>query len=202
VDADTARVLAEQAVRRLDDLHSWTPSGAAEQALRESPVHAGFVGRAGLVADIEYILATDRGDVPPRHLIDGLMAIAERAPEYARADVPVHADGDWLNWLVHDRSVTALLDFERARFGEPADDWVLLAVTSGPHLDIVLDVIADMTESSVEALRAACELREAAFQAEGIRYALEHQTNGLTWTGGLAHLERLVVGRRWWHGNR
>jgi len=41
--------------------------------------------------------------------------------------VPVHADCHWGNWLVHERTVTALLDFEWARFGEPADDWLFLA---------------------------------------------------------------------------
>jgi thiamine kinase-like enzyme len=58
----------------------------------------------------------------PRHLLDGLTAIAERAPLRARSVVPVHADCHWGNWLACDQSVTALLDFEWARFGEPADD--------------------------------------------------------------------------------
>jgi Chloramphenicol phosphotransferase-like protein len=37
VNAATARRWAEQAARRLDDLHTWMPTGAAEQALKESP---------------------------------------------------------------------------------------------------------------------------------------------------------------------
>jgi hypothetical protein len=46
--------------------------------------------------------------------------------------------------------VTALLDFEWARFGEPADDWFFLARFSGPHMEAVLDVIARATAASVE----------------------------------------------------
>jgi aminoglycoside phosphotransferase (APT) family kinase protein len=202
VDAATARLLAEQAVQRLNDLHAWIPTGDAEQALRESPVHEGFVSRAMLVTEIERIAAADRDAVMPRRLIDGLMAIAQCAPEHARADVPVHADCDWGNWLARDRSVTALLDFERARFGEPADDWVLLAVTSGPHLDIVVDAIAEVTTIGPDVLRAECEFRDAALIADDIRYALE-QPNA---PAGLAHrvrdLEGLVLGRRWQHHNQ
>ena len=201
-DAATARRWAEQAVRRLDDLHRWTPTGAAEQALKESPVHEGFTGRAALIAEIDGILAADRDTVIPRPLIDGLTAIAENAPLHAGADLPVHADCDWGNWLADDQNVTALLDFERARFGVPADDWVLLAVTSGPHIALVLDVIAEQTASSPEALRAECEIRDAAFIAEDLRHALE-LPDAPPWTARrVLDLEGLVIGRRWWQPAR
>jgi aminoglycoside phosphotransferase (APT) family kinase protein len=130
VDVATARRWAEQAVRLLDDLHNWRPAGDAERTLKNSRAHEGFVGRAALIAEIERLAEAGRDVIMPRHLIDGLTAIARHASEHARTVIPVHADCDWGNWLADDRSVTALLDFERARLGEPADDWVLLAATS------------------------------------------------------------------------
>jgi hypothetical protein len=199
VRAGTARLWAEQAVQRLNDLHHWKPIGDAEQLLETSPVHEGFVSRAGLVTDIERVAAADRDAVIPSHLMDGLMAIADRAPLHLCADVPVHADGDWSNWLADDHGITALLDFEFARLGEPADDWVLLAVTSGPHLDIVLDAIAQATTTAPETLRAACELRDAAFIAEDLRVALEQPEIPASAVNRIGDLEGLVVGRRWWH---
>jgi len=71
--------------------------------------------------------ARDRDGMVPRRLLDGLTEIAERAPLRAQAVVPVHADCHWGNWLAHGQRVTALLDFEWARFGEPVDDWFFLA---------------------------------------------------------------------------
>ena len=62
------------------------------------------------------------------------------------------------NWFASDQSVTALLDFEWARLGEPADDWFFLALFSGPHMETVLDAIARATTTSVETLRAQCEV--------------------------------------------
>ena len=82
-DAATARRWAEQAVRRLDDLHTWTPTGAAERALKESPVDEGFTGRAALVTAIDDLLNADSATVIARPLIEGLKAIAENAPLYA-----------------------------------------------------------------------------------------------------------------------
>jgi hypothetical protein len=182
VDAATARRWAEQAVRRLDDLHTWTPTGAAEQALKESPVHEGFTGRSALITEIDGVLAADRDTVIPRPLIDGLTAIAENAPLYAEADVAVHADCDWGNWL--------------------ADDQALLAVTSGPHLALVVDVIAEQTASSPDTLRAECEIRDAAFIADDLRHALELPDVPPGMTRRVRDLEGLVIGRRWWQPAR
>ncbi len=201
-DATTAHRWAEQAVRRLNDLHAWTPTGTAEQALKQSPVHEGFTGRAALITEIDGVLNADRDAVIPRPLIDGLTAIAENAPMSAGADVPVHADCDWGNWLADDQSVTALLDFERARFGVPVDDWVLLAVTSGPHIALVLDAIAEQTASSPETLRAECEIRDAAFIAEDLRSALELPGAPPWMARRVRDLEGLVMGRRWWQPAR
>lgn len=197
-DTATAHRWAEQAVRRLDELHTWTPAGAARQVLKESPVHEGFTGRAALIADIDAILAADRDTVIARPLIAGLTAVAENAPLYAAAEIPVHADCDWGNWLADDRNVTALLDFERARFGVPADDWVLLALSSGPHIARVVDVIAEHTASSPESVRAECELREAAFIAEDLRHAVEQPDVPPWMARRVRDLERLVLGQRWW----
>lgn len=195
VHAATARRWAEQAVARLTVLHSWTPTGDARQTLEASPVHEGFVSRAAFAADIARIAAAGL----PRQLVDGLTAIAGRAPLLLRAEVPVHADCDWGNWLAHGHDVTALLDFERARFGAPADDWVLLAVTAGPHLGLVVDAIAAATGTAAEAVRSACELRDAAFIAEDIRSALERPGPAAWPAQRIRDLEGLVAGRRWWN---
>jgi hypothetical protein len=199
VDRATARLLAGEAVQRLGVLHSWMPTGQAEQTLREPLDHGGFVSRAALFEDIENLAALDRGGAISRALLDGLTAIAEQAPPYAQLVVPVHADCHWGNWLALDSGVTALLDFEWARFGEPADDWFFLARFSGPHLAAVLDVIADETKADLETLRAACEVREAAHIASDLRVAL--QRPGFPAGMGaerLRGLESLIIGRHWW----
>lgn len=203
VDGATARLLAEQAVQRLGTLHSWTPVDHAERILAEAVDDGGFVSRAALVDEIENLAALDRDGIVPRRVIDGLAAMAERAPLRARAAVPVHADCHWGNWLAHDRSVTALLDFEWARFGDPIDDWFFLARFSGPHLQAVLDVIVRVTATSPEALRAECEIREAAYLATDLRAALNRPgTPSAVALGKLRDLDELVVGRLWWRQAR
>jgi hypothetical protein len=84
---------------------------------------------------------------------------------------------------------------------DPADDWVL-AATSGPHVALVLDVIAEQTATSPESLRAACEIRDASFLAEDLRYALG-QPDLPAWTAQrVRDLDGLVIGRRWWQSAR
>jgi aminoglycoside phosphotransferase (APT) family kinase protein len=114
----------------------------------------------------------------PGRLLDGLTVLTERAPLRAQAAVPVHADCHWGNWLACDRSVTALLDFEWARFGEPADDWFFRARFSGRHRQAVLDVISD------------------------IRIGLERPATPSPTTADRVHdLEELIIRRSWWrHG--
>src|ERR1700689_2665800 len=112
VDRATAQELAGDAVGRLRALHRWTPSGPAERRLRESLDHGGFPGRAALLAEIDRLTAVNRDRTVPRHLLDGLLAVADRAPLAAQTVVPVHADCHWGNWMACGRSVTALLDFE------------------------------------------------------------------------------------------
>lgn len=198
VDAATARLLAEQAVQRLGRLHRWIPAGHAGQTLREPLDHGGFVSQAALLAEVENLAAVDRDGIVPRPLLDGLTAIAERAPLRARATVPVHADCHWGNWLACDRSVTALLDFEWARFGEPIDDWFFLARFSGPHLAAVLDVIARATATSPQTLRAQCEVREASYLASDLRIALDRPGAPAPMAAARLHgLEELIVGRHW-----
>jgi hypothetical protein len=95
--------------------------------------------------------------------------------------------------------VTALLDFEWARFGEPIDDWLFLAQFSGPHTETVLDVVARATTTSPETLRARCEVRDAAYLASDIRVALEHPDAPVGMVADrLRGLEELIVGRYWW----
>jgi hypothetical protein len=203
-DADAATVCrwADQAVSRLNDLHAWTPPAAPARALRQSPVHEGFTGRVALLAEIEGLLAADRDRVISRRLTDGLAAIGRSAPPGAATDVPVHADCDWDNWLTDDQNVTALLDFERARFGDPADDWVLLAATSGPHTALILDAIVERTAASPDALRAACEVRDATLFAQDLRHALAHSNPPVWMRQRIAGLEELVIGQRWWRPAR
>lgn len=203
VDAVTARSLAEEAVQQLDRLHSWVPEGDTGQVLREPLDHGGFTGQAALFAEVENLAALDRHGTVPRPLFDGLTAIAKRAPLHAQAVVPVHADCHWDNWLVRDLSVMALLDFEWARFGEPADDWFFLARFSGPHRETVLDVIAQATTSPLETLRAECEVREATYLASDLCIALEHpDAHAQMAAGRLRALEELIVGRYWWRHAR
>lgn len=199
VDRPTAQLLAEQAVQRLGELHSWTPAPSAEQALREPLDHGGLVGRAALYAEIEKIAAVDRDGTVPRPLLDGLGAIAEHAPLRAQSVVPVHADCHWGNWLASGRTLTALLDFEWARFGEPADDWFFLARFSGPHMETVLGVIARATTTAPELLRAQCEVREAAHIASDLHIALAHPGSRTAMAAErLRGLAELIVGRYWW----
>ncbi|MGI5466319.1 phosphotransferase [Streptomyces sp. CA-132043] len=203
VDALAARTLAEEAVQQLTRLHSWVPESDTQQVLREPLDHGGFTSQAALCTEVENLAALDRHGTVPRPLLDGLSAIAKRAPLCAQAAVPVHADCHGDNWVVCDLSVTALLDFEWARFGEPADDWFFLARFSGPHVETVLDVIARATTSSPETLRAECEVREAAHLASDLRIALEHpDAHAQLAADRLRALEELIVGRYWWRDAR
>ena len=201
VDRATARLLAADAVRWLGALHGWAPSGSAERTLREPLDHGGFAGRAALQAEIDRLAALNRDGTVAGRLMDGLTAIADRAPLAAQTVVPVHADCHWGNWLARDGVVTALLDFEWARLGEPADDWFFLARFSGPHVEVVLDIIAAATATPQETLRAQCEVREAAHLASDLRSGLERP--GLR-AGMIADrlraLAELIDGRYWWRG--
>ncbi|WP_371927801.1 phosphotransferase [Lentzea sp. HUAS12] len=102
----------------------------------------------------------EKESIPP-DVADGLSEIASRAPLEARTTVPVHADCHWDNWLANGTELTALLDFEWARFGDPLDDWFFLARFSGPHMHAVLALIADETKIPLRTLRIECEVREA-----------------------------------------
>ncbi|GAA3431171.1 phosphotransferase family protein [Kutzneria kofuensis] len=195
VEAKTARALAEQAIQRLDRLHDWTPPAEALPTLRETLDHGGFTTQEALHEEIDRL---SRHEVP-RHLLDGLTAIAKDAPPRAKTTVPVHADCHWDNWLVDGDAVTALLDFEWARFGEPLDDWVFVIRFSGPHMVDVLDLVAEATALSKDVLRRECELREANFLAADLRIALE--TNPKMAAGNIRDLEEIIVGRYWWRSS-
>lgn len=79
------------------------------------------------------------------------------------------------------------------------DDWFFLARFSGPHTQTVLDVIARATGTSLETLRAECEVRDATYLACDLRLALEHSgfAAGIA-ADRLAGLEQLIAGRYWW----
>jgi hypothetical protein len=99
--------------------------------------------------------------------------------------------------------VTALLDFEWARLGEPVDDWFFLARFSGPHMEAVLHVIAPATTNSLETLRAKCEVREATYLISDLRVALEHPAGRARMAADrLRGLKELIVGRYWWRHAR
>ncbi|MEU7484789.1 hypothetical protein [Streptomyces sp. NPDC042319] len=84
VGTAAARSLAEEAVQQLTRLHSWVPESDIEQVLRKPLDHGGFTGRAALHADMENLATLDRHGTVPRPLLDGLAAIAKRAPLYAQ----------------------------------------------------------------------------------------------------------------------
>jgi aminoglycoside phosphotransferase (APT) family kinase protein len=199
VDKAAARLLAEDAVQRLDELHNWIPTGVAEETLREPLDHGGFVNHEALFARIENLASLDRDGFIPRRLLDGLKVIAKRAPMRARVDIPIHADCHWGNWLTNDGNVTALLDFEWARFGEPVDDWFFLARFSGPHMETVLDVIARTTTTASDTLRAGCEIREATHITSDLCIALEHPGVRARMAVERLHgLEKLITENNWW----
>jgi aminoglycoside phosphotransferase (APT) family kinase protein len=190
IDAKTARTLAVQAIDTLERLHDWTPPAEALPTLREDFDHGGFTSKDALQQEI------DRLKDVPRHLVDSLNAIAGNAPERAKTTVPVHADCFWDNWLSNGDTVTALLDFEWARFGEPMDDWFFLIRFSGRHEADVLDLVAEATSTPKDVLRTECEAREAYFVA----YDLNHEPDLAA--ERLAGLEELVVGRHWWRNSK
>lgn len=199
VGRETACKLAEQAVPHLGGMHSWIPDGSAERTLREPLDHGGFVGRAALVAEIERLAARDRLDIVAHPLLDGLASIAERSPLRTAATVPVHADCHWGNWLASNGKVTALLDFEWARFGEPVDDWFFLLRFSGQHMEAVLDVISDVATEPEEVLRTQCEIRDAAYLVSDLSGAFERGDTSSPLVGSrLQGLEELIVERYWW----
>lgn len=160
-DEETALALAEQAVGVLQRVHAWKPGPRADEVLREPIDHGGFRGRAALQAAVAQL-----GDVLPSLgpvIHRRLRRIADGAPLRAETTVPVHADCHWGNWLANGPTVTALLDLEWARYGTPLDDWFFLSRFSGPHQAAVLHRIAALTGSSLDALRAECEVREVAY---------------------------------------
>ena len=198
LDAATVRNLAEQAVERLQRLHDWTPGPEAVETLSEQLDHGGFTGRDALRAEIERLQAA-APSVLPTWVAPGLTAIADRAPDTAGTSVPVHADCHWANWLVDGDHVTALLDFEWARLGEPVDDWFFLIRFSGPHVAAVLDVVAKATGVPEDELRAGCEVREAAYLASDVRLSLEGDPRA--GIGSIGDLEQLIVDRYWWRSS-
>ncbi|MBT2530161.1 hypothetical protein J7E91_33595 [Streptomyces sp. ISL-99] len=79
VDGVTARALAEEAVQRLNRLHSWTPTGHADQTLREPLDHGGFASRAALFAEVERCANVPRPAERHAELIR--IALIEAAPD-------------------------------------------------------------------------------------------------------------------------
>jgi hypothetical protein len=200
VDVATARSLAEQAVQRLGVLHSWTPSPVALQTLAEPLNHGGFVTRSELQVMINDLAGLGRNAVVSAAQLEGLTAIAQNAPTSARTIVPVHADCHWGNWLASAGTVTALLDFEWARLGEPIDDWFFLIAFSGEHREVVLDVVARETTTAPEILRAECEVRHAAYLASDICLALTYPDDvpADLLTARLTRLKQVIDDRYWW----
>ncbi|WP_169792432.1 phosphotransferase family protein [Actinoplanes rectilineatus] len=159
-DAATVRSYAEQAVHRLHILHTWTPPHAVVGTLGETLDHGGFTTREALLAGIEELAATGR---VPTWQTGVLQRIAQEAPVASPVTVPVHADCHWGNWLADGGRLTALLDFEWARFGDPLDDWFFLIGGPGPHQDAARDVVARETGIAPDVLAAQCEVRHAAY---------------------------------------
>jgi len=195
VDRETALRWARQAAHRLQRLHDWSPGPAASAVLNEKLDHGGFVTRAEYMDLIERV--GEASAVLSQATMDGLRGIADRAPERAGTTVPVHADCHWGNWLVHDDQVTVLLDFEWARFGEPVDDWMFLSRFSGSHMHAVLAVVAELTKTSLDSIRAACELRESSYLASDLLIAVSSGDHNEAQNIGLL-LDRIIRERQWW----
>jgi hypothetical protein len=70
-------------------------------------------------------------------------------------------------------------------------------------METVLDVIARATRTSLETLRAECEVRDATYLASDLRVALERPgfPAGMA-ADRLRGLEELIVGRCWWRHTR
>ena len=195
VDRDTALRWALQAAHRLQRLHDWSPGPASTAVLDEKLDHGGFVTRAQFMNLIEQV--GEASTVLSQATMDGLRDIAARAPERAGATVPVHADCHWGNWLVRDDHVTVLLDFEWARFGEPVDDWMFLSRFSGSHMQAVLALVAELTRTPLDSIRAACELRESSYLASDLLIAdAAGDHNEAQDVGSL--LDRMIGERQWW----
>ncbi|MBM7774456.1 aminoglycoside phosphotransferase (APT) family kinase protein [Actinokineospora baliensis] len=192
VDEPTARRLVQQAVDRLLTLHGWEPADAARAVLLDVDDDGGFTGRDTLVARIEKLKAHEL----PRPVLDGLAAIAERAPEHSPRTTPLHADCHWSNWLAHNGDITALLDFEWARLGDPLDDWFFLIRFSGPHLTLALTTVSQATGIPADDLRTHCETREAAYLTADVLTALENSGPQAA-AGRIQDLETLTVQRLW-----
>lgn len=203
VDRPTALGWAHQAVQQLQRLHDWVPTEPTAAIVAEPLEHGGFVSRSQLLEELQAVRILDREQIMARPVRDVLVAIADRAPERAEQVVPVHADCHWGNWLVHGKSVTALLDFEWARFGEPAEDWMFLSRFSGLHRQTVLTVVAEVTGTSLATLRAACEVREVAYLISDLRLKLQdpHRMTPPT-DRNIGELEEITLDRSWWQPER
>ncbi|MBE1469391.1 phosphotransferase [Kibdelosporangium phytohabitans] len=173
-------------------LVSHLPAGMTAPLLAEALDHGGFDGVAPVFAEIDR--ASWHG-VVPNGVIKGLKAIARGAPSFARADVPVHADCHWGNWTARQGTVTALLDFEWPRFGEPMHDWFFLARFSGEHMQAAVDVITGATGIEPDCLRAAREVRAASHLVFDLGAEI---TRGGDPAELVAALHELVVDRVWW----
>ena len=199
VDRATALRWAGQAIEKLERLHRWTPRAGVAEVLRQPLDHGGFRGRDQLRAVIDE--ASAYGELTASTLA-GLASIAASAPTTVAPTVPVHADCYWANWLVHDGDVTALLDFEWARFGEPADDWMFLARFSGEHMPSVLALIATETGTDLDQLRAAGEIREVSHVLADLVPALrvlDTNPRARPVADELSgELDALVTNRIWW----
>ncbi|SDP56359.1 Phosphotransferase enzyme family protein [Klenkia soli] len=194
-DETSVRRWAVQAIGMLDLLHGWQPDDDAGRILGDGVDDGSFAGRAPLEQDIDALSAT--GILSDR-TVDGLAAVAARAPRRRRSDVPVHADCHWGNWLVHGRDVTALLDFEWARWGDPVDDWFFLIRFSGAFRSAVLAEVVGASGLPEEDFRAGCEHREAAHLVSDLLQASAYGDEGAPGGGrSLLELDEVVRGS-WW----
>jgi hypothetical protein len=70
-------------------------------------------------------------------------------------------------------------------------------------METVLDVIARATATSLETLRAECEVRDATYLASDLRVAFEHPgARARMAADRLRGLEELIVERYWWRHAR
>ena len=129
--------LAPELGRVLAALHDVPPEVFDEAG---APTYTADEYRLRRLSDVDRAAAT--GHVPPALLTRWERSL-EQVSHWRFAATPVHGDLAAEHVLVHDGSVSAIIDWGVARVADPADDlaWVVLGA-DGPALDAVLEAYA------------------------------------------------------------
>lgn len=122
--------LAGELVELLGAVHQVDPSTMADALTSPD-------GNPAAVELDHWVRELDRAELEPQPALRFTAEwLREHQPAPPERITLVHGDFRPANVLVHDGHVTALLDWELARIGDPADDlgWYLASVYAGEHL--------------------------------------------------------------------